>query len=50
MVNEIEPSVYKKNIDKINELNQRHNDNDNFYTKGPSYSEPQLPYQKKNRK
>ena len=45
MVNEIEPSVYKKNIDKINELNQRHNDNDNFYTKGPSYSEPQLPYQ-----
>ena len=47
MVNEIEPSVYKKNIDKINELNQRHNDNDNFYTKGPSYSEPQLPYQMK---
>ena len=45
MVNEIEPSVYKKNIDKINELNQRHNDNDNFYTKGPSYSEPQMPYQ-----
>ena len=45
MMNEIEPSVYKKNIDKINELNQRHNDNDNFYTKGPSYSEPQLPYQ-----
>ena len=45
MMNEIEPSVYKKNIDKINELNQRHNDNDNFYTKGPSSSEPQLPYQ-----
>ena len=45
MVNEIEPSVYKKNIDKINELNQRHNDNDNFYTKGPSYSEPQMPFQ-----
>ena len=45
MVNEIEPSVYKKNIDIINELNQRHNDNDNFYTKGPSYSEPQMPYQ-----
>jgi hypothetical protein len=45
MKEEIEPSVYKKNIDKINEINQRHNDNDNFYTKGPSYSEPQPPYQ-----
>ena len=45
MKQEIEPSVYKKNIDKINEMNQRHNDNDNFYTKGPSYSEPQPPYQ-----
>ncbi len=45
MKQEIEPSVYQKNIDKINEMNQRHNDNDNFYTKGPSYSEPQPPYQ-----
>ena len=45
MKEEIEPSVYKKNIDKINEINQRHNDNDNFYTKGPSYSEPQPTYQ-----
>ena len=45
MIKEIEPSVYKKNIDKINEMNQRHNDNDNFYTKGPSYSEPIPPYQ-----
>ena len=45
MKEEIEPSVYQKNIDKINEINQRHNDNDNFYTKGPSYSEPQPPYQ-----
>ena len=45
MKEEIEPSVYQKNIDKINEMNQRHNDNDNFYTKGPSYSEPQSPYQ-----
>ena len=44
MIKEIEPSVYKKNIDKINEINQRHNDNDNFYTKGPSYSEPKSPY------
>ena len=40
MLKEIEPSVYKKNIDKINLINQRHNDNDNFYTKGPSYSQP----------
>jgi hypothetical protein len=45
MKQEIEPSVYQKNIDKINEMNQRHNDNDNFYTKGPSYSEPQPLYQ-----
>ena len=40
MIKEIEPSVYKKNIDKIKEINQRHNDNDNFYTKGPSYNQP----------
>ena len=39
MLKEIEPSVYKKNIDKIKQINQRHNDNDNFYTKGPSYSQ-----------
>ena len=39
MLNEIEPNIYKKNIDKINQINQRHNDNDNFYTKGPSYSQ-----------
>ena len=45
MIKEIEPSVYKKNIDKINEMNQRHTDNDNFYTKGPSYSEAIPPYQ-----
>ena len=45
MKEEIEPSVYQKNIDKINEMNKRHNDNDNFYTKGPSYSEPQPTYQ-----
>ena len=44
MMKEIEPSVYKKNLDKIKEINQRHNDNDNFYTKGPSYSEPKSPY------
>ena len=36
MINEIEPSVYKKNIDKINEINAKHNDNNNFFTKGPS--------------
>ena len=44
MLKEIEPSVYKKNINKINELNQRHNDNDNFYTKGP-YTQPKIQYQ-----
>ena len=45
MLKEIEPSVYKKNIDKINEINQRHNDNDNFYTKGPSYNQPKNQFQ-----
>ena len=45
MLKEIEPSVYKKNIDKINEINQRHNDNDNFYTKGPSYNQPRNQFQ-----
>ena len=45
MKEEIEPSVYQKNIDKINEMNKRHNDNDNFYTKGPSYSEQKPQYQ-----
>ena len=40
MLKEIEPNLYKKNIDKINQINQRHHDNDNFYTKGPSYSQP----------
>ena len=44
MLKEIEPSVYKKNINKINEINQRHNDNDNFYTKGP-YTQPKTQYQ-----
>jgi len=44
MRKEIEPSVYQKNIDKINEINQRHNDNDNFYTKGP-YSQPKTQFQ-----
>ena len=44
MLKEIEPSVYKKNINKINEINQRHNDNDNFYTKGP-YTQPKNQYQ-----
>ena len=45
MLKEIEPTVYKKNIDKINEINQRHNDNDNFYTKGPSYNQPKNQFQ-----
>ena len=45
MLKEIEPSVYKKNLDKINEINQRHNDNDNFYTKGPSYNQPKNQFQ-----
>ena len=45
MLKEIEPSVYKKNIDKINEINQRHNNNDNFYTKGPSYNQPKNQYE-----
>ena len=45
MINEIEPSVYKNNIDKINEINKRHNDNDNFYTKGPSYSQQKNQFQ-----
>ena len=41
MRKEIEPSVYKKNIDKINEINQRNNNNDNFYTKGPNFQKKQ---------
>ena len=44
MKKEIEPSVYQKNIDKIKQINQRHNDNDNFYTKGP-YSQPKTQFQ-----
>ena len=35
MMKEIEPSVYKKNIDKINEINAKQNNNNNFYTRGP---------------
>ena len=47
MLKEIEPSVYKKNINRINEINQRHNDNDNFYTKGP-YTHPKSQFQEQN--
>ena len=48
MMKEIEPSVYKKNIDKINEINARHNDNDNFYTKGPDTQIKEPIYQEQN--